>query len=356
MLDTRRWAAVLVAVGVWFPAGMVCAGEPQIIQTLTMGENPTSICVSPTGGKVLWCRESALAEHDLLADGRIGARTHLLQEERFWCCTYTPNGKRIVAACTNQVIVVSRSDWANYTVLDTGHVDPRAVSCLEDPRVALVQWRHEGTISVIDYVNPAVLKTIEFTQPGHYEGRGIMAHPDGKRFFRIVWDGTQRFGRIDCMENPTGTLGYPWSLAVGETFCLGLGPDPQHVMVPSSSGRKLHLLDVDTGQNTEWYFFDTDDPVGAAITSDGYYVVVADYPTTGLHIISGHDLRAYLDPNTGMDHEAVRSTIFALPDYPISLALHPTLPIAYVGCQPRKAGDPSKVCVVKLGIPGIDHP
>ncbi len=356
MLHQTRWVAALAVAVVWLPPVVAHAGDAEILQTVNMSDNPLSICVSPTGTKILWCREGRLAEWTLTADGLIGERVNLLTEERMWCCTYTPDARRIVVACTDQVIVVPRGNWNNYTVLETGHVDPRAVCCLENPRVALVQWRHEGTISVIDYVNPAVLKTIEFTWPGHYEGRGVMADLDGRRFYRLVWDDTQDFGKIDCMQDPTVTASVLWSGAVGAPSSVGVGPDPEHVMVPSPTGRKIHLLRTDTGQLTEWYFFDTDHPIGTAMTPDGYYVVVADYPTTGLHIISGHDLRGYLDPNGGIDHEEVRSTIFGLPDHPISLALHPTLPLAYVGCQPHTLGDPSKIYVVKLGIPGIDHP
>ena len=79
-------------------------------------------------------------------------------------------------------------------------------------------------------------------------------------------------------------------------------------------------------------------------------------PEINLGLISGHDLRGYIDPNFEIDREDVRHVELPTQHLPVCLALHPTLPIAYLGCQSRERAGPSQIDVVRMRIPGVEHP
>jgi len=352
------WVVVSAIAVAGPPLAPACAGEPEVVQTYGMNITPLSIAVSPSGNKIMWCGGDRLAEHALNPRGHIRARTNLLQEEGTWRCAYTPGGRRAIAACQSQVIVIDRSDWSSPTILETPYGIPEAICTMETPPLAFVQWEEWARISVIGYRDARLRDEIQYGGPDRWDGRGVMVHPDDTHLYRILGkrNSADEPSKLECLADPLGTPRSVWLGAVTDPYGIGVGPDPQHLMVAAKGGQEIAIFDLNTGARTSWPFPRDISPSAIATSSDGYYVAMTSYVGGSLYVISGHDLRGLLDPASGTQADDVRYAVKGVSGYAVSLALHPTLPLAYVACQPRERDGQGAVDVVQLGIPGIDHP
>lgn len=177
-----------------------------------------------------------------------------------------------------------------------------------------------------------------------------MSRPDASRVFYSA----------EAQENPPKYVvfgetykvpGQLWVyLAPTEPLGMCVGPGPDYLLLSRRSGGEITILDLATGAAVTGCTLATSQPYQLKLTNDGYYAVVADSGTASLTVISGHDLRGRLDPDFGLSAENVRRASLDLQGAVNCLALHPTLPLAYVGMSNRE------IRRVKLAIPGIEHP
>jgi hypothetical protein len=272
-------------------------------------------------------------------------------------CAYTPNGRHLLLAAKQARIHrwdIQANLTSTLTVTDGSY--PCGLYLVEDPPLAFIQYTETAKVTVVSYRDlVSYRQTLAPSSPG--SGYWVCAKGDGSRAFccsRLAMGA----GTTYIMESRrvgAGSSGCDWAKQL--TYKLPsacVGPDPAHLLItslPPKPDKDLYIYNMSDGMGILGCYLTGVTPGEIALTPDGAYAVVTGYTEKKIMVISGLDLRARLDPGTGMAPTGVRKATLSLGSYPQGVALHPTLPIAYVWSRADR-----KIEVVHLAIPGVEHP
>jgi len=335
---------------------------PRVIQTMTMPVAPNGLAVAPGGGRIAITTPSRLRVYALKSDGTIDAG-HVLFSKNIAGIdvqsrlAFTPNGKRLYLAAKDGVVhFFDCETWTGNTInLDLANMWPWGIYALENPPLLLLSYNLTPDIFVVNHAAPKS-SNVERIKPtggsGFSYGGEVTARADGLRLYGRM--GTPTSPAQYVVHSAARTAGQPgWVYDLpGQPFGLCLGPDVNHVLAITAEDPKLYILDANVKQPPVLGCnLDGPSPSEVALTNDGYYAVIADIGGASVTVVSGHDLRGRLDPALNLSASKVRRAVLAMGSRVEHVALHPTRPLAYVTCL-----DTKQVKVVKLAIPGIEHP
>lgn len=338
------------------PIMPAAAEQPTILQTFTSDLALRAAAVSPSGEKIAILDTAGLKVYNLKPSGKIGAlTTHSLLLPNLARCVFSNNGKWIILASDDgKLWRVERSTWLVSSITSTdGHL-VGDLALTENPAYAFAAYCDSNSGSVWRYANAKVPLTSVPALTNMAYGLWVVPSGDGRRIVAGGFGapGSPNSGGLRCQDNPlVGTQQY-WTKAGSSTYNAAcIGPDPDHVLVAEANTHTLHMLKFADGSGCHGSHALGADPCGVAFTPDGYYAVVPDDDGCNVTVISGHDLRGILNGQQGLNPDNVRSAKVELARSPRGVTVHPTLPIAYVWGTTTK-----RIDVIKLAIPGIEHP
>jgi len=332
------------------------AAQPTILQNFTTGVTLRCVAVSPTGNQIAIVDTTGLRTYHVKASGQIGdplSRSLLLTN--IARCSFSSNGKWIILACDDGTIWrIERSTWlASSKTSSDGH-KASGLSLIEDPAYGFVAYSDNARGTVVRYANSSLPFTSIPAVSGMLYGLWTVPADDGQRIVRggLGPAGSAGAGVMCCQDNPlVGTQQY-WTLTTPNFYQAGcVGPDPDHLLVAETQTHTLHMFKFSDGSGCHGSHALGDSPCDVAFTPDGYYAVVPDSMDCSVTVISGHDLRGILNGQPGLNPDNVRNAKVHVGRTPRGVTVHPSLPIAYVWSTTAQ-----QLYVIKLAIPGIEHP
>lgn len=352
----------ILLVGCTLTSTAALAAPPTRVETLIFNEVPRHISISPTGNRMLVTNDAGVWEYALRPDGTVGARKKGIAKEFVSVAAYTPNGRRIVYVSSRQICILDRQDWdPPVAVFEFPFIATPTLHISDNPALAVVQ-DYNSTISHIFNWDrqPEIKATVEHDDLGIWKGRGAFLAPGGQTLYGL-YARTEPPGiwKLEAYYEPLGAANPVWDVSITEPWAWCVGPDPQHIAVANNYTGGVSLYNLGSGERRAWVELNAALPAAMAMTPDGYYLATCDRVYNKLTIMSGHDLRGLMDPNLDMRSDDVRKVVMDLPREPLCIAVHPELPLAYVGLgliTDEGGGAEPNLMVIRLGIPGVDHP
>ncbi len=343
------------------PPLVAAGGGPKLVQTVTWTENLRDLAVSPSGNQLAVVTASHVNIHLLDPDGKIKPAPN----KTFPCdgaqrVAFTPDSKRILVATSEPALwYVARDTLAVMQRVSLaregfsgGAMFPEDIYVLEDPSLVFVKGQWVPHIAVLNWRAPGKpIEWVDLIWSGFDYGTHVAASTDGSRVFWSARYATAPYNKIIYSRKRQGNDAAVWAVNLSsDPSGLCVGPGPDHLLLVEAGVRQLAMYRQSDGALTVGCPLDTVGPADVAFTNDGYYAVILDRWRGTLEVVSGHDLRARLDPAAHMAPEAVRKAIVTHGQSAETLALHPALAVAYAVTTDQK------IARFRLAIPGITHP
>jgi 6-phosphogluconolactonase (cycloisomerase 2 family) len=341
------WLLALVAQGGF-------ADHPVVQQVVPRAEPTLAVAVSPTGNQLALADTAGITIFSLRSTGSIveapAVFSALLPGVQH--LVFSPNGRYLFAVANNGLLHrLDRTNWRLTTTdLKLPGSLPQGICLLEDPSLLFISYSPPAKYAVVNYKQSKPVPEILDMPFGSNSGGGdVVARADGTRVFL----GVRTMGTADDFTLQSGVRGIvalPWRYPLTSPYPqLAIGPDVNHILSATQSEGELRIFEHDTcGTSIIGCHLPGFHPVDLALSNDGVFLVLVSYNEQALRVVSGADLRARLDPHSGVTPESVRTDTVSLPHRPRTVALHPTLPVAYV----TGLGD-HKLMRVSLAIQGM---
>ncbi|MBU0609716.1 MAG: hypothetical protein KKI08_17650, partial [Armatimonadetes bacterium] len=366
-MTTRALPAVtvlLVVVGSVSHAAAPASQRPSVLQTPDLGSYMKSIdmAVSPTGNQLVSLTPSGAFFHALNLDGTVPNRqaVDVVFDDKSKKCAFTPNGRYLILARANGYVYCYERATEKLVYVDAGTTSvPFGLCVIEDPPLALVGYKDNPLrVAVINHSGtPKFVESVSMSIPGVHRGLWLCASADG-RFAYLGVKQTDLTVPLHALfaqpcQDRIGVSPWRHNFTTEPTGCC-IGPDPFHVLVPTlkhaPSSAKLRIVSLaGVAESTEGCYLSQISPGPVSFTNDGYYAVIPGLGSNKVTVISGHDLRARLDPNAGVSTSIVRQHTLTLDIFPQGVALHPTKPIGYAWSSTS-----TRIAVIKLAVPGVE--
>jgi len=358
-------ACLVAVVGVLLQplsAHAASTATPKVVQTMNRQDVPRDLAVSPSGNQLAVLTDYGLYVYALGAKGDICTRplvasVALKDAHRL---AFTPNGQKIYIITNGGLLWTydrTAGRLGGYLNLGISGQLPQEMQVLEDPSLLFIKHQTFSDVYIINWRDTSVpVGKLDFDATGYCMGGPLAARADAGMVFWTMESSTYE-GRYVMMAKPYRGSMASWNCEIPyKPGALVIGPDPDHLLVAG----------WDTSQNGDLRIYRHDHeagwvnacvlgafaPADLAFSNDGYYAVMVDGNRCLLKAVSGHDLRAVLDPVNPLRFELVRQSQVSLGTCRASrVVMHPTRPVAYV-----LSGLTKRIQRVKIAIPGIEHP
>ncbi|MBU0611120.1 MAG: hypothetical protein KKI08_24790 [Armatimonadetes bacterium] len=344
------------------PAHAASTATCRVVQTMNRQDVPRDLAVSPSGNQLAVLTDYGLYVYALGSTGDI-RKSPLVSAvglKDAYRLAFTPNGQSIYII-TNGGLLWRYDRTAGrlggYLNLGISGQLPRRMCTLEDPSLLLLKHQALSEVLIVNWNDPsAPVDKLQFDDPGYCMGGSLAARADAGMVFWTMESSTYR-GRYVMMAKPYRGSMTSWNCEIPYTpGALAIGPDPDHLLVAgwrtSQDGDlRIYRHDHEAGW-VNGCVLSGFAPGDLAFSNDGYYAVMVDGNRCLLKAVSGHDLRAVLDPTNPLRFELVRQSQVSLGTCRAErVVMHPTRPVAYV-----LSGLSKRIQRVKIAIPGIEHP
>ena len=345
-----RTKAVAVTICVLLMAVSVQA-EPSIMQSLRTANPPNWLAVSPSGNQMCVTNLRGLQMHVLGDDGRVEtgpALKTIRTDHQLTCAAISPDGKWIIATdggtnlgCT--IHIIKRGDWTVRQILYTEASQAVDIDAIADPPEAYIQFANKRLVAV-DYHRAEIVYEHQIGYGESWRGRGVRALPGGDIVCPLTAHMTTGFAATYGLWTAPEDWTQTWDCAL-EFFPVAMcvGPHPNHLIaLHRNQDCGFSVVDTTTGNVVRTYDHDFTHPEDIEATPDGKWIVTVDYGAPKLTALVAEEFRADL---------AMPRSVYSIRRYdcplrarPAGVAVHPTLPVAYVWST-----EESRITVVDLG-------
>ncbi len=335
--------ALLIAVSV--------QAEPRVIQSLRTMNPPNWLAVSPSGGQICVLNLRGFRMHRLAADGRLetGPALDTVQIDRqLTRAIISPDGNWIIATdggssagCT--IYIIKRGDWTVRQIVYTGAFQAMDIDVARERPEAYIQFANKRLVAV-DFQRGEIVYEHAIGYGDTWRGRGVRALPDGDIVCPLTADMTAGFAATYGLWTAPDDWTRPWDCGL-EFFPVAMcvGPDPNHLIVlHRNENCGFSVVNTTTGHVDREYDHDFTHPQDIEATPDGKWVVTVDYGAPKLTALVAEEFRA--DLAMPRSTYSIRRYDCPLRTRPAGVAVHPTLPVAYVWST-----EESRIAVVDLG-------